>query len=96
MYMNLRTAEMPVWTNDGPPPSAIWEATDYGTGLEPYVPFWAKPAAAVRVPYAQRVQHEGKRRIKAAKGSMLRWAHSKAREAGDFLWGAFQPVKEAW
>ncbi len=91
----LATAEMPLWTHDGPPPAPVWDATDYGTGLEPYVPFWAQPGARLPQPYARRVEHEARHFPKPGK-AFAKWARSAAREVGEFFVGAFQPVKEAW
>lgn len=92
----LATVEMPIWTHDGPPPAPVWVAVEYPTGLPPYVPFWAKPIANLPTPYARRVEHNGRHFPKLRKGSLAKWAVNAWREAGEFLVGAFQPIKEAF
>lgn len=52
-----------------------------------------KPRSRVAdiVPYATRLAYRSKRRVRLTQ-SPFRWAQSAIRSAGDFLFGAFQPV----
>ena len=82
------TREMPVWVDETAPPADEWGVyTDLG-------PFKPNRLPAV-TPFARRVEHAAAHAPRLRK-SFTKWAKSMAREAGDFLVGAFQPVKEAW
>lgn len=86
------TAEMPVWTGERDAPMARYTWGEY-TSLGPFKPQWrvAGPSAT----YAARRDHQGRHNVKARWGSLRRWARNVARELGDFMVGAFQPIREA-
>lgn len=84
------TAEMPSWNNDGEAPTAVYTWQSY-TMLGPYVPAWSRRP----VPYAVRRDHEPRHGVRARWGSLRKWASNAARELGDFIVGAFQPIREA-
>lgn len=46
------------------------------------------------VPNAYRIEHKAKHSVTATR-DFRRWALSMLREAGEFLVGAFQPIREA-
>jgi hypothetical protein len=46
-------------------------------------------------PYARRVEHRGRHAVRPVPGQFLRWTHSVLRDAGEFLNGALQPIREA-
>lgn len=64
------------------------------TELGPYVHRKAM-RTSLPTPYAVRLSHVGRHGVRARRGHFLRWAHSVLREFGDFMVGAFQPIKEA-
>lgn len=83
------TMEMPVWTDDGPPPAVEIEYGIY-TALGPFRP----NRLPVVTPHAYRVQHRAAHRPRP-RGSFSKWAASVWRDAGEFLVGAFQPIRDA-
>lgn len=92
----LTTLEMPLWTSEETAPRELYPEPVAYTVLGPYVPYSQRVAARSMVPYARRVEHSARHGVRRAKGQILRWAHSKAREIGEFWVGAFQPIKEAF
>lgn len=46
------------------------------------------------VSYEDRLSYRPVRRVRFSK-QPGRWLHSALRSAGDFLWGAFQPIRQA-
>lgn len=85
------TAEMLLWTGDEEPRLApvVWGTY---TSLGPFVPNHSKPVTVV---YASRVAHSGRHQVRARWGQLRRWAASAWREVGEFLIGAFQPIRDA-
>lgn len=49
----------------------------------------------VYVSLTERINHKP-RHGASLRRSPMKALHSMLREAGDFLWGAFTPVREAW
>lgn len=88
-YVGTSTLEMPVWTHDGPPPAVGIEYGVY-TSLGPFRP---NRLPVVR-PHAYRVEHKAKHQPRV-RGQFTKWAASVWREAGEFLVGAFQPIRDA-
>lgn len=92
-----RTAEMPLWTGEEDAPEPIspdWSLQQF-TVLPPYVPFWAKHSTSLPVPYARRVEHEARHTPRPVRGQLKKWAANVWREAGEFMVGAFQPIRDA-
>lgn len=85
------TAAMPLWLGEQEAPQGLYTWASY-TELGPYVPAWSRPRA---VPYAVRRDHEGRHNVRARWGSLRKWAKNACRELGDFMVGAFQPIREA-
>jgi hypothetical protein len=85
------TAEMPVWTDetDAPPATYLWGTY---TELGPFQPSWSNNRF---VPVAQRIAHQPRHNPKLRWGQIRKWAQEVWREAGEFLFGAFQPIKDA-
>jgi hypothetical protein len=86
------TAEMALWVGDEEPRLAQRAPIVY-TSLGEFVPKRRNPIGQV---YARRIEHVAKHLPRPKRGSFTKWAHSVLRDAGEFLVGAFQPVKEAW
>lgn len=88
------TAEMPVWTADGPAPQALYSWGSY-TDLGPFRPNWRSDRT--RAPYAKRVEHLAVHTVHAAgrrKGRALKWIQSVAREVANEVALMFRPVGE--
>jgi hypothetical protein len=86
----IDTAEMPIWNGEEDAPAARYVWGVY-TELGPFKPSWRTGRA---VPYARRVEHSARHHVKARWGSLRGWAVNVAREIGDFMVGAFQPISE--
>lgn len=85
------TAEMQLWVGDEDPRLAPVAWGSY-TELGPFKPKARRRGAY----YAKRVEHAAKHFPRPQRGSLAKWAHSKAREIGEFWVGAFQPIREAF
>jgi hypothetical protein len=86
------TAEMPAWTGEQDAPRAAYSWGVY-TELGEFVPRWHVAGPAVT--YAARRDHSARHTPKARWGQMRKWAVNVWREAGEFLVGAFQPIRNA-
>lgn len=84
-----RTQEMPVWTDESDAPGPEWGTY---TVLGPYTP--RRVSVALPVPYARRNAHKGSHYPRPGR-DLKRWASSMWRQAGEFLVGAFQPIRDA-
>ena len=85
------TAEMEVWTGDEEP---VLLPVQWGTYTE-LGPFKPNHSRTLPVVYARRVEHSGRHHVRAEWGQLRRWARSVWREAGEFLVGAFIPIRDA-
>ena len=91
MYL-ADTAEMPTWTKDVAAPEGFYTWGQY-TELGPFRPTWDRHAHPV--PLAYRIEHEARHNVKARWGHLRRFAANAWRETGEFLFGAFQPIRDA-
>jgi hypothetical protein len=86
------TAAMPIWTGEEPAPDGQYEWGSY-TELGPFSPRWRTIGPAVT--YAARRDHKPRHTPKVRWGQIRKYVATVWREAGEFLVGAFQPIKGA-
>lgn len=85
-----RTVEMPLWTGEEAAPDAPWGVY---TALGPFIPYANR--VKQMVPYAQRVEHVARHNLRLGWRNLRRVAVNVWRESGEFLVGAFQPIRDA-